>query len=249
MLTQKLKREITTLRDIVYYRLYYRPKAEKDIVEQFHKLYYDGARLGRTFSQTTWMDVPVRKNPFDLWNYQELIFKLKPKLIVETGTLMGGSAYYFAKLCELFGQGEVVTIDIDDAQTTLSREKVIPPLVRPAHPRLTYIRGSSVDPAIVKGVKDRIKPGDTVLVILDADHREPHVIQELRAYAPLVSKGSYMIVEDSNVNGHPVDPGYGPGPMEAINTFMAETKDFVIDEAMEKHLMTFNPRGYLRKIN
>jgi cephalosporin hydroxylase len=248
MLMQKIKREMSTLRDIVYYRLYFKPEAEKGIVDQFHKLYYDASRLGKTFAQTRWMDVPVRKNPFDLWNYQELIYSLKPDLIIETGTLLGGSAFYFASLCELFGKGAVVTIDIDDAETTLSKERAIPTRVRPDHPRLTYIRGSSTDPAIVNRVKGMIPAGGQVLVILDSDHRKPHVLDELRTYGPLVPKGSYMIVEDGNINGHPVEPGYGPGPMEAMDDFFKENKDFVIDEGMEKHLMTFNPKGYLRKV-
>ena len=157
MLMQKIKREVSTLRDLVYHRLYFSAKSEKDIIQQFHKLYYDSSNFGRTFAQTHWMDVPVRKNPFDLWNYQEMIFTLKPDLIIETGTLMGGSALYFASLCDLFGKGAVVTIDIDDAKTTLSKEKVIPARVRPEHPRLTYVQGSSIDPAIVQRVKGSIR--------------------------------------------------------------------------------------------
>ena len=86
------------------------------------------------------------------------------------------------------------------------------------------------------------------MVILDSDHRKPHVLEELRIYGRLVPKGSYVVVEDSNINGHPVFPGYGPGPMEALEEFLAENKDFAIDETMEKHLMTFNPKGYLRKV-
>src|SRR5262249_40055559 len=145
------------------------------VIDQFHKLYYDSWIFNKTWNETYWMGVPVRKNPFDLWNYQEMIFTLKPDLIVETGTLLGGSAYYFASLCEHFSRGAVITIDIDDVQTTLSKEKTVPPKVRPEHPRLTYLQGSSTDSAIVQKVKDRIKPGHQVLVILDSDHRLPHV--------------------------------------------------------------------------
>jgi cephalosporin hydroxylase len=248
MLMQKIKREVSTLRDIVYFRLNFKSKEEKAIIDQFHKLYYDAWIFDKTWNQTYWMGVPIRKNPFDLWNYQELIYKLKPDLIIETGTLLGGSAYYFASLCEHFGKGAVVTIDIDDIETTLSKEKSVPPKVRPAHPRLTYLQGSSSDPEIVERVKAMTNPGDQVLVILDSDHRKAHVLDELRIYGPLVSKGSYLVLEDTNINGHPVYPGFGPGPMEALEEFLKENRDFVIDEGMEKHLMTFNPKGYLRKV-
>ena len=248
MLMQKIKREVSTLRDMVYFRLNFKSKDEKGIIDQFHKLYYDAWIFDKTWTQTHWMGVPVRKNPFDLWNYQEMIYQLKPDLIIETGTLLGGSAYYFASLCEHFGKGSVITIDIDDIQTTLSKEKTIPPKVRPEHPRLTYFKGSSADPVIVQRVKERIKPGGQVLVILDSDHRKAHVLDELRIYSQLVPKGSYLIVEDSNINGHPVYPGFGPGPMEAMEEFLKENNDFVIDESWEKHLMTFNPKGYLRKV-
>jgi cephalosporin hydroxylase len=248
MLMQKIKREVSTLRDMVYFRLHFRSKEEKDIIDQFHKLYYDASVLNKTWTNTQWMGVLVQKNPFDLWNYQELIYQLKPDLIIETGTLLGGSAYYFASLCEHFGKGAVVTIDIDDIEKTLPKVKSIPTKVRPEHPRLSYIQGSSTDPEIVKRVKGMIKPGDQVLVILDSDHTKAHVLDELRIYGPLVPKGSYLVLEDTNINGHPVYPGFGPGPMEALEEFLKENHDFVIDEGMEKHLMTFNPKGYLRKV-
>ena len=85
-------------------------------------------------------------------------------------------------------------------------------------------------------------------MILDSDHSQAHVFQELTIYSPLVTKGSYLIVEDTNVNGHPVCPEHGPGPMEAIEEFLKKNKDFVIDGEKEKFLMSFNPRGYLRRM-
>jgi cephalosporin hydroxylase len=86
-----------------------------------------------------------------------------------------------------------------------------------------------------------------VLVILDSNHERDHVLDELRLYGPLVSSGSYLIVEDSNVNGHPVVPAFGPGPSEAIADFLAETDEFSVDATREKFFLTFNPGGYLRK--
>jgi cephalosporin hydroxylase len=85
------------------------------------------------------------------------------------------------------------------------------------------------------------------MVILDSDHARDHVLEELRIYSSLVSPGSYLVVEDTNVNGHPVFREHGPGPMEAVELFLAETGEFEVDAAREKFFLTFNPRGFLRK--
>jgi cephalosporin hydroxylase len=87
-----------------------------------------------------------------------------------------------------------------------------------------------------------------VLVVLDSDHRRDHVLAELYAYAPLVTPGSYLVVEDTNVNGHPVYEEFGPGPMEAVEDFLKDRDDFAADPTREKLLFTFNPRGWLRKL-
>ena len=92
-------------------------------------------------------------------------------------------------------------------------------------------------------VKDSVE----VLIILDSDHSRDHVLDELRIYNRWVSPGSYLIVEDTNVNGHPAMPEHGPGPMEALEAFLAENDEFEIDAAREKFFLTFNPRGFLRK--
>jgi cephalosporin hydroxylase len=83
------------------------------------------------------------------------------------------------------------------------------------------------------------------MVVLDSDHRRPHVLAELHRYAPLVSPASYLIVEDTNVNGHPVLPDFGPGPLEAVEDFLTESDDFFVDGSREKYFLTFNPGGYL----
>ena len=248
MIFQKLKREAATIRDIIYHRLYYKGGTERDLIDQFHKLYYDSSSFNKTWKNTWWMGVPVGKCPFDLWIYQELIYEIKPDLIIETGTCFGGSAYYYASICDLLSHGKVVTIDIDDAEMTLYREQTTPLRVRPEHPRIKYLRGSSTSESIVRQVKEMAQSTKRVLVTLDSDHRAAHVIDELKTYGPLVSKGSYLVVEDSNINSHPVYPSFGPGPMEAIDLFMKNNTDYVIDTRNENHLVTFNPKGLLRKI-
>ena len=208
----------------------------EELIALFHDYYYaQGHRKSGTWSQTFWMGTRTEKCPLDLWIYQEIIHSIKPQLIIETGTRHGGSALYLSHLFDLLGQGEVITIDI------------LRPPHGPTHPRLTYLTGSSTDPKILEEVRRRAEGKKPVLVILDSDHQYPHVIDELRAYHSLVTPGSYMIVEDTNVNGHPVWPKHGPGPMEALDTFMKENNDFVIDKRCEKFLLTFNPRGFLRR--
>ncbi|MDQ1485890.1 MAG: hypothetical protein QOJ62_1583 [Actinomycetota bacterium] len=204
----------------------------KTIVDQFHRLYYHDTG---TWRQTFWLGTKIWKCPLDLWLYQEMLHEVRPGLIVETGTAFGGSANYLGHLCDILGKGSIVSIDIDDRAD------------RPEHERVTYIHGSSVDPDVVARVSGLAHEGEPVIVILDSDHSETHVYAELQAYADLVTPNSYLIVEDTNVNGHPAFPEHGPGPMEALDRFLAERKDFSIDESKHKFHMTFNPRGVLKK--
>jgi cephalosporin hydroxylase len=209
------------------------PLVRKAIVDQFHRLYYHDRG---TWRETYWLGTRIWKCPLDLWLYQEMLHEVRPALIVETGTAFGGSASYLAHLCDIVGKGAVVSIDVDDAGD------------RPKHQRVTYIHGSSTAPEVVAEVTGMIESGEPVMVILDSDHSENHVYNELNIYADLVTVGSYLIVEDTNVNGHPAFPEHGPGPMEALDRFLAERNDFEIDESKHKFHMTFNPRGVLRKV-
>ncbi len=177
----------------------------------------------------------TQKCPLDLWIYQEILYEVKPDLILETGTAHGGSALYFASVCDLLGRGEIVTVDIYPIEG------------RPEHPRITYVTGSSTAGEVVAYVSGVAAGHERVLVILDSDHSRDHVLDELRIYSRFVTPGSYLVVEDTNVNGHPAMPEHGPGPMEALEEFLAETEEFEIDAAREKFFMTFNPRGFLRK--
>jgi cephalosporin hydroxylase len=110
------------------------------------------------------------------------------------------------------------------------------------------ITGSSADQAVIERLTRRASDAETVLVVLDSDHSYDHVLAELRAYAPLVTSGSYLVVEDTNINGHPVYEHFGPGPMEAVEDFLKENDAFAVDVTREKLLLTFNPRGWLRKL-
>ena len=209
---------------------------ERIIAEKFHRLYYNGPiSKGAIFSRTFWMNVPCEKCPLDLWTYQEIISEIKPGLIVETGTRFGGSALFMAHMLDILGKGEIITIDIDN---TISR---------PSHSRITYVHGSSSDPNLLQSVLAH-RTDEVCLVVLDSDHTKAHVLQELNLLASYVSIGSYLIVEDTNINGHPVYPTFGSGPFEAVEEFLETHKEFTVDESREKFLMTFNPRGYLHRI-
>ncbi len=209
------------------------PADTSSLVDPFHRLYY--GRREQTWGNTFWLGHRVLKCPLDLWSYQEILFDVRPELIIETGTYQGGSALFLASICDLLGQGDVLTIDVDRRDD------------RPRHPRITYLTGSSTSLAILRQVHRRAESASRVLVILDSGHAKEHVLAELHAYAPLVTPGSYLVVEDTNLNGHPVESDHGPGPAEAVAEFLERNDAFVRDERREKFLLTFNPGGYLEK--
>ena len=212
------------------------PNKKKAIINNFHRLYYDSNILGNTWNNTFFLGTITQKCPLDLFIYQEILYEVKPDVIVESGTAYGGGALYLASICELMNHGTVVTIDVAKYGNP------------PKNKRIEYLRGSSIDPKIVDKVKKVIKNKKKVLVILDSDHSRDHVLKEMEIYHTFVTKGSYLIVEDSNVNGHPVQPEHGPGPMEAIQSFLKKNHSFTIDLSREKFYLTFNPNGYLKKI-
>ena len=207
----------------------------QNIEEEFHSKYY----YSKIWADTYFMGKNVFKCPNDLWIYQEIFWESRPDAIVECGTYKGGSALYYAKLFDIMDlDGMVITIDVD----------AIPDL--PGHKRIVYLSGSSISPETFEKIRELVKDRKKVMVILDSDHSKEHVLKELELYNGLVSKDSYLIVEDSNLNGHPVHSGWGtgPGPMEAIEEFLQKHPEFIIDKTREKFLMSFNPNGYLKKI-
>lgn len=208
-----------------------------DIATAFHKGFYDS---NVWMNQIKFLGVTCLKNPLDLWVYQEIIFERKPKLIIETGTWTGGSALFLAVMLDAIQappESKVVSIDVIHDGLGMW----------PKHPRLQYMTGSSTSAEVFNDLTRQITPSDEVLVILDSDHKKDHVLAEMNLYAPLIRPGGYMIVEDSNINGHPVAVGWGNGPWEAIDSFLPQHSEFEIDSSKEKFFFTFNPRGYLRK--
>ena len=153
--------------------------------------------------RASWLGVPTWKLPSDMWVYQELLVETRPELIVETGTQYGGSSLFYASVFDLLGAGEVVTIDIDTSQ--------VHEAVR-AHPRVTVIEGSSTDRAVIDPVLERTE-GRRTMLILDSDHQEAHVAEELRGERRGLT-GVYLVVEDTAL-GTQYLPGWG-GSLAAL---------------------------------
>lgn len=206
------------------------------ISDAYH-IHYEENRL---WEQTTWLGVPCWKLPNDAWILQELIYKCQPDYIIETGTGHGGAALFYASIMELIGWGRVITIDVEDRVEYSSKCSHV-------HNRITYLHGSSISPEIYEQVLN-LCPSRKNIVVLDSWHSFDHVSEEMFLYSELVGKDYYMIVEDTHVSSHPVDWSWGEGPMEAVKQFLADNPLFVVDEDCEKLHMTFNPGGFLKRI-
>ena len=201
---------------------------------EYLRAYYDSG----VWKRQHYRGVRILKAPTDLWNYQEIFAERRIDWVVETGTRHGGSALYFADLLELSGaRGKVVSVDIDHADLQLKPDA-----------RIDLILGDSSQSDTARRVA-RSLPADrgALFMILDSDHRAEHVARELDVLTPLLRPGDYLVVEDTCVNGHPVRPEFGPGPMEALTAFLARHPDgFTRDAAREaKFGFTFAPAGYL----
>jgi cephalosporin hydroxylase len=232
---RKLSRIFNFGLELVLIRLYNKfSRSSGDIPAQFHSLYYSSPE--RTWKNTRWMGYRTMKCPLDLWIYQEIFYELKPDIVIETGVNEGGGAAFIVSILDSIGKGKLITVDIELLEN------------RPINQRITYIKGSSTDEKVVQQISSLIQKNQVVLVILDSDHNMPHVLREMEIYSKLVSKGSYMIIEDSNINGHPIMPNWGEGPFEAIQEFLTHNDSFEIEKEREKYYMTFNPSGYLKKI-
>ncbi len=201
----------------------------------------DGLNLAyherRGWKAVYWQGVRAVKCPLDLWVMQEIICEQRPDFIIETGTHSGGSALFFASICDLLGHGEVLSIDLQAAKPNY-----------PEHDRITYLDGlSSIDPEVA-GLVQRMVAGGSVFVDLDSDHSRAHVEAELDAYAPLVQPGGYVVVEDTNFGlVWPDRPELLPGPAEAVAAWLERSPEWEADRSREKHGVTFNPGGYLRR--
>lgn len=198
-----------------------------------------------------WLGRPFIQHPQDIVALQEVIWDVKPDLIIETGVARGGGAIFYSSMLELLGgEGEVVGVDIDVREH--NRQAI------EAHPmshRVTLIEGDSIDPDSVSRVQTIAERHDRIMIVLDSLHTHDHVLGELRAYAPLVSVGSYAVVldtiiEDVDEDLWPDRPwGRGNNPKTAVESFLEEDDRFEVDHRFEdKLLITSAPGGYLKRI-
>jgi cephalosporin hydroxylase len=193
------------------------------------------------FDESTWMGVRALKNPMDAWIYQEILAAVRPQVVVEIGSMYGGSTLYYAHLMDLLGAGEedgmIISVDIDHSKFEAK------------HRRIRTITGDSKSPAVVEQVA-ALCAGRTALVIHDGDHRAEAVLADLRLYQQFVTPGSYLIVEDGNQDIFRPGDGIGArggGPLLASEHFLLEYPAFTVDASRERYLLTYNPRGFLKR--
>lgn len=211
------------------------PAKRKELLRLFHDL--------PVWNKLEFLGAPIVKNPLDLWMVQQIVYELRPDFIVETGTFRGGSALYWAYTLNAMGltASRVITVDIDE----LCQEAAKQPLWRRY---VEFIQGSSTDPKVVAHIASRVR-GKKTMVMLDSDHRMFHVLKELKMYSPMVSPGSYLIVEDTHMDGVPTYPDAGLGPFAAVRRFLDEggSREFEVDYSRERLVLTYNPGGWLRR--
>jgi cephalosporin hydroxylase len=198
--------------------------------------------------EITWMGIPIIQLPEDVLMMQELIWRVRPDVIVESGVAHGGALILYASLLDAIGKGQVIGVDVEIRKYNR--------LAIEAHPmskRITLIEGDSVAGETLERVRASIPSGATVMVALDSNHTHDHVAAELERYAPLVTPGSYCVVFDSVMTMVSDAPGAGEGwqrdnPLEAVREFLGAHPEFEVDPAFNRLEVTYCQSGFLRRL-
>jgi cephalosporin hydroxylase len=213
------------------------PAHPSPIPDELSLNFVDAFWKSLAWRDTKWLGTNTQRAPTDLFVYQEIVARTRPDWIIETGTMTGGRALYLASICELLGTGRVLSIDVKQMDEL------------PQHPRITYFEGRPHDPETIERVRNLVGKDPRGLVVLGSQPMTHLRAQaEFKAYREFVGVGSYVVVENTIYNGHPVWPGHGPGPNEAAKRILAENGDFAADTSLERFGVTFNPGGYLKRI-
>jgi cephalosporin hydroxylase len=201
--------------------------------------------------QTNWFGEPILNLPQDLFAFQEIIYKTKPRFIIEIGIAWGGSLLFYSTLMEILGGEKIIGVDIFIPNDLKKRINSYGQLSK----RISLIRGSSIDDKTIKKILKITKGSKEVLVFLDSNHTHDHVFKELNLYSQFVGKGHYLICGDTIIEMIPPQKHrprtWGPGnnPKTALDVFLKKNDRFQVDKALEnKLLLTCNPGGYLKAI-
>ena len=202
----------------------------------------------RVSYEPTWLGIPIIQTPEDIVMMQELLWKVRPDVVIECGVAHGGAIVLYASILELLGKGHVIGVDVE-----IRKYNRIALQSHPLSKRYTLIEGSSIEDATLDQVRSHIQPDDTVLVTLDSNHTKAHVAGELAMYAPLVTPNSYVVVFDGVMQVLTDAPGGNPtwdedNPWQAIEDFLAENDEFEIDPYYNRLKVTHCPGGFLRRV-
>lgn len=232
-----------------------RVQGDNTQLQRLTRTWMDAANSGKYSYHFEWMGRPIIQYPQDILAMQQIIWEVKPDIIIETGIAHGGSLIFSASMLELIAactgsEGEVLGVDIEIRP---HNRKTIEE--HPMYKRISMIEGSSIAPEVIAQVREKAKGKKCILVCLDSNHTHDHVIAELDAYAPLTSVGSYCVVFDTVIEDMPEgffpDRPWGPGnnPKTAVFQYLKNHPEFEINKSIDhKLLITVAPDGYLKRV-
>jgi len=220
----------------------------KDGIELIGNLWVKLCTQYKLTHEITWLGVPIIQLSEDIVMMQELIWKVRPDVIIECGIAHGGSALFYASILELIGKGFVIGVDNE-----IRKYNEIAIKNHPLSHRVVLIEGSSISPQVIKKIKQFTKKQNKIMVILDSNHSKEHVLKELEIYQDIVTPGSYLVAMDGAQEKVADIPNGKPewkedNPLAAINTFIKKNKNFQVDGHYCRLKVTANPNGFLKKI-